>query len=719
MTEQEAYDRLADFIQDYIYEKKWEHLNSMQIESVEKVLMRRKNLLFTAGTAMGKTEAALMPAITHICEYPPDSVGILYISPLKALINDQFERIEEMLAGTQVQITRWHQDAAVSKKEKLLSCPGGILQTTPESLEAMLCRRPQHVRILFSDLRYVIIDELHYFMGSLRGLQLLAILERMQRIVQVIPIRLGLSATISDTEGALAYLNAGSRREGEVIGYQDEHRQYLVSVTATRFKEVDYPSAYCRKILMQSLGKRALLFTNSRRECEILISHIRRMAQKAGYPDCYYIHHGSISKSIREDTEHHMKEGEGPVLTGTTLTLELGIDIGDLDEVIQASQPMQISSMVQRVGRSGRKTLTSCISFHLRYYEASDEILENLDLSLVRTIAMIELYFREKHLEQVKVPRCPLNLLVHEVLAVICEKGCLQPPHLAETVLELSVFQGISQEDLRLVLRTMIQKDFLKVYEDGAVGLSDTGEKICCSMGFYAVFEADETFSVYWNNNTIGTVDRAYKTDERFFLAGKTWTVLGCDLKHKRIDVEPGKEKADIHFNGKGSLQTDRRTMEKIRQILKEENEYPYLDEEAADVLREVRFLARRFQLDELLVKEPGTKNLLLFPALGTDTIRTLYYLWCSGGISCEKVLLRGLLYGIRVYAMDEPALKKKVRQILASGCRVDRAFLLKKERAEGKYFDMLPGELKFKELCQDVLDLKGAAAFMKKFDGG
>ena len=715
MTEQEAYDRLADFIQDYIYEKKWEHLSPMQIEAVEKVLMRRKNLLFTAGTAMGKTEAALMPAITHICAHPPNSVGILYISPLKALINDQFARMEEMLAGTQIQITRWHQDAAVSKKEKLLFCPGGILQTTPESLEAMLCRRPQHVSILFSDLRYVIIDELHYFMGSFRGLQLLAILERIQRRIQTIPVRLGLSATISNTKGALAYLNAGSRREAEVISYRDERRQYLVCVTATRFKEVDYPSAYCNKIFKQSLGKRALLFTNSRRECEILISHIRRMALKAGYPDCYYIHHGSISKNLREDAEHHMKDGEGPVLTGTTLTLELGIDIGDLDEVIQASQPMQISSMVQRVGRSGRKTLKSCISFHLRYFESSDGILENLDLSLVRTIAMIELYFREKHLEQTKVPLCPVNLLVHEVLAVICEQGCLQPPHLAQAVLELSVFQALSLEDLRLVLRTMIQKDFLKVYEDGAIGLSDTGEKICCSMGFYAVFEADETFSVYWNNNAIGTVDKAYKTDECFFLAGKTWTVLGCDLKHKRIDVEPGKDKADIHFNGKGNLKTDRRTMEKIRQILKEENEYSYLDEEAMDVLREIRSLARYFLLGELLVKEPGTDNLLLFPALGTDTIRTLYYIWRSNGISCEKVLLRGLLYGIRVYAMDDPVLKQKIRRILSSGCPVDRAFLLKKERAEGKYFDMLPEALKFKELCQDVLDLDGAAAFMKE----
>ena len=208
MTEWEAYDRLADFIQDYIYDKKWDHLNPMQIQAIEKVPEKKENLLFTAGTAMGKTEAALMPALTEIYTHPVDSAGILYISPLKALINDQFYRIEEMLAGTGLSITRWHGDAQAAGKEKLLACPKGILQTTPESLEAMLCRHPENVRILFSEVQYVVIDEIHYFMGSQRGLQLLAVLERIQRIIRREPVRLGLSATIQNPADALAWLGA-------------------------------------------------------------------------------------------------------------------------------------------------------------------------------------------------------------------------------------------------------------------------------------------------------------------------------------------------------------------------------------------------------------------------------------------------------------------------------------------------------------------------------
>lgn len=719
LTEQEAYECLADFIQDYIYDRGWEHLSSMQVCAIGEVLEKRHNLLFTAGTAMGKTEAALMPALTDIYENPVDSVGILYISPLKALINDQFYRIEEMLAGTGLAITKWHGDAAVSRKEKLLNLPGGILQTTPESLEAMLCRHPENVRILFSGLQYIVIDEIHYFMGNQRGLQLLALLERIGRITGREPVRLGLSATVGDCSQALAYLNAGSRRKALVIDYEEERRQYLISVTATRIGHTDYPTAYVKKILEQSVGRRTLLFTNSRRECEILVAQVRRLALRAGLPDCYYIHHGSISRELREEAEFQMKRSVGPVMTGTTLTLELGIDIGDLDEVIQASQPLCISSMVQRVGRSGRKTMRSSIAFHLRYFEAEGNVLENLDLSLVRTVAMIELYFREKYVEPVRLPRCPMNLLIHETLSILCQKGCLYPKRLAAEVLELSVFRHISQEEFRQVLCSMMDKDYIKVYEDGAVGISDAGERICDNLEFYAVFESEETFSVRWNEQEIGTVDRVYRAGDSFFLAGRTWEVRGCDTKHKRIDVEPGTSKADIRFGGKGALHTDQKTMERIHQVLASRETYSYLDDEAAGILAELRAAAEHLGLLKLLVREPGTDNLLVFPMLGTDTIRTLYYIWNSGGVTCDRVMLRGFLYGIRIHSMTEAGFRACNARILKKGCRIHRAYLLRKERMEGKYFDILPEELRYKELVEDLLDQEGAAEFLKMLAQG
>ena len=257
-------------------------------------------------------------------------------------------------------------------------------------------------------------------------------------------------------------------------------------------------------------------------------------------------------------------------------------------------------------------------------------------------------------MESARLPRCPMNLLIHETLSILCQKGCLYPRRLAAEVLELSIFRHISQEELRQALHCMIEKDLIKVYEDGAVGMSDAGERLCGNLEFYAVFESEETFSVRWNEQEIGTLDRAYRAGDSFFLAGRTWEVKGCDTKHRRIDVEPGMARADIRFGGKGALHTDRKTMERIHQVLASEGTYSYLDEEAAGILTELRAAAKRRGLLKLLAREPGTDNLLVFPVLGTDTIRTLCYVWNSGGLACERVMLRGFLYGIRIHSMTE-----------------------------------------------------------------
>lgn len=715
MTGREAYNSLAGFIKNYIYEKEWETLNPMQIAAIEKVQEHKSNLLFTAGTAMGKTEAAFMPTISELYQHPVNSIGILYISPLKALINDQFIRIEDMLLETTIKITKWHGDSSYSQKNKLLNHPNGILQTTPESLEAMLCRHPENVSILFSETKYIIIDEIHYFMNSGRGLQLLALLERIQRITKQIPIRLGLSATIKNTKKALEFLNAGSNRGGEVIDNGQESRTYQVSVTVTESGESeDIPLHYMEKLFVEAYGKRALLFTNSRRECEVLIAGMKKLASDQGLPNIYYVHHGSISKELRENTEEIMKHQDGPILTATTLTLELGIDIGDLDEVIQASQPLSISSMVQRVGRSGRKTKKSAIAFHLRYREADRPSMEGIDLQLVRSIAMIELYFREKYLEEIEMAQYPYHLLIHEILSMICQKGCLYPRQLAAEVLELSIFQKISQEEMKEVLRSLIASEVLMVYDDGAIGLADVGERICNQMEFYAVFESVDTFSVRWNEKEIGSVEKAYKQGDRFFLAGQSWRVIGCDLTHKRIDVEVCLKSADIHFTGSGILQTDQVTMAKIHEILASNAQYSYLDEEALQVLTKLREKAERYHFLDLIVEEDCTDNLLLFPILGTSTINTLYYLFVSVGVRCEQISLRGFLFGLRLYATNRRKLQNKVFQILESNSSIQQEFLLKNEKLDGKYTEYLSDELKYKEIVADTLDMEGARLFLR-----
>ena len=207
-----AFEQLAPFIQEYIYRSKWQELREVQVAACDIIFNTDNNLLISTATASGKTEAAFLPIITEIYNERPSSVGVLYIAPLKALINDQFVRIEELLEEADISVTKWHGDAAQSAKNKVIKSPQGVLQITPESLEALLMLRKQNVVTLFSDLRFIIIDEIHNFIGTDRGVQLSSVLERIQNLTDNIPRRVGLSATLGDISVAEQWLNNATSR---------------------------------------------------------------------------------------------------------------------------------------------------------------------------------------------------------------------------------------------------------------------------------------------------------------------------------------------------------------------------------------------------------------------------------------------------------------------------------------------------------------------------
>ncbi|MDR1066911.1 MAG: DEAD/DEAH box helicase [Clostridiales bacterium] len=207
-----AFEKLAPFIQDYIYRDNWKELREVQVAACDVIFNTDSNLLIATPTASGKTEAAFLPVITELYNKPSNSVGVLYIAPLKALINDQFVRIEKLLEEAYIPVTKWHGDSSQSLKNKLLKDPKGIVQTTPESLEAMLMKSSQRIIKLFSDLRFIIIDEAHNFIGEDRGVQLVSVLERLQNLIGLIPRRIGLSATLGDITVAEDWLNSGTKR---------------------------------------------------------------------------------------------------------------------------------------------------------------------------------------------------------------------------------------------------------------------------------------------------------------------------------------------------------------------------------------------------------------------------------------------------------------------------------------------------------------------------
>ncbi|MBD2018615.1 DEAD/DEAH box helicase, partial [Leptolyngbya sp. FACHB-36] len=303
-----TYYRLAPFIQEFIYSQGWTDLRPVQVEACRVVFDTDAHLLIAAGTASGKTEAAFLPVLTRLHEDPPATVGALYIGPIKALINDQFDRLTDLLKHAQIPVWAWHGDVTQGQKQRLLKTPKGILQITPESLESLLINKRADLTRLFGDLRFVIIDEIHAFIGSERGAQILCQLSRLAHLTGSQPRRIGLSATLGDYGMAEDWLRSGDDRP--VITPQLPANQRTLHLAIEHFYDPklvvraqgDSRDAafhpYHLHLFNQTQGRKCLIFANGRSQTESIIATLRQIASAKHLPDVYHVHHGSISAPL-------------------------------------------------------------------------------------------------------------------------------------------------------------------------------------------------------------------------------------------------------------------------------------------------------------------------------------------------------------------------------------------------------------------------------------
>ena len=643
MTGEEIFERFPDFIREFIYAHGWETLRDVQVAAAESVFGGNNNLLLTSSTASGKTEAAFFPVLSLLCEDPPASVGVLYIAPLKSLINDQFGRIEELLDASGIPVTHWHGDVAGSHKKKLLETPRGILQITPESLESMLINRSNDIVRLFGDLRFVIIDEIHTLTGSDRGNQILCQLARIGRSIGYHPRRIGLSATVGDPQLAAAWLSAGSGRETDVpvfergklhwrLGLEHFYVQNPKEEQAPEPKEDPAPTAPTPFDAGYSFmydcvqGKRSLVFSNSREETEYLCATFRQIAKLRGDPDHFLIHHGNLSAALREEAELRMKDEESaPAVTCATVTMELGIDIGRLERVLQNQSPNSVTSFLQRLGRSGRRGQPPEMMMVFR----EEDPLPNTPLpqlmpwELLKAIAIIELYRGERFIEPPAMRRLPFSLLFHQTLSVLASSGELTLPRLADRVLALPPFSHVTREDYKILILSMLNNGFLELTEEKTVIVGLSGERLLKSFKFYAVFKDSEDYTVRSGSDEIGTITTPPPVGDRFALAGRVWEVEELDIQRKLLYVHPVEGKMEVSWPGDyGEVHT--RIAERMRQVLREDTVYPYLLPNAQKRLEVARHVARNTGLTEHSLIHLGGYSYCLFPWLGTRSFRTV-----------------------------------------------------------------------------------------------
>ncbi|WP_022756929.1 DEAD/DEAH box helicase [Butyrivibrio fibrisolvens] len=674
----DVFDRYAPFVQDFIYRNNWESLRAIQVAAGDAIFNTQDNLLLCASTASGKTEAAFFPILTLFNEDPPASVGALYIGPLKALINDQFSRLNDLCAEADIPVWHWHGDVNQSHKNKLLKKPSGILQITPESLEALMLHKHGDIARLFGDLRFIVVDEVHSLMRGDRGGQTLCLMERLSRMAGVNPRRIGLSATIGDLEQTGRFLSSGTGRgcvipkiedkgqvwrlsmehfyiqgpqageaaakskraqqmeaEGEIIDadvvsavkpqealHEIKTLPYISPATDEAPKAADPGMGY---IFEHTRGKKCLVFCNSREEAEAVTTTLRQYCEAKHEPERFLIHHGNLSVSYRQTAEEAMKDEESYLTTVTTSTLELGIDIGRLERAFQMDAPFTVSSFLQRMGRTGRRDDPPEMWFVMREDEPEARAMlpETIPWKLLQGIALVQVYIEERWVEPPVLDRLPYSLLYHQTMSTLASGGEMTPGELAGRVLSLSYFHRVTTDDYRVLLRHLIEIDHIQQTERGGLIVGLKGERITNSYKFYAVFQENVEYTVRCESQELGTLCAPPPIGEKIAIAGRTWVVEDIDHKRHTVYCQMVKGQVPAYFGEcPGDINTH--ILERMKKVLLEDKVYPYLMQNARARLSLGRKSARAAGITDNPLISLGGNMWALFPWLGSYSFLAL-----------------------------------------------------------------------------------------------
>ncbi len=729
-----AFSLLDSRIQHWIWELGWTELRDIQ-EAAIPAILQEKDVIIAAATASGKTEAAFFPILTRLLSMKNQQSTVLYISPLKALINDQWERLDLLCENLEIMVTPWHGDIVSSKKKRFLSKPSGCVLITPESLEALLMKYGHQVSSIFSGLVYCVIDEIHAFMGTERGKQLQSLLHRLEITVNKKIPRIGLSATLGDMGMAANYLrpripegvniicSGSNNQELKVVlyGYRIE-KQIDNVVEEVRNSNTDAQHEEClagaydwvaRKLFSSLRGNNNLVFPNSRAVVEILSDKFRMMCEDMGLSNEFWPHHGSLSKEIREETERALKKKENPATAICTNTLELGIDIGTVKSVAQVGSPPSVASLRQRIGRSGRKKGEPAI---LRAFSIENDIDQQVRMSdllreqLVQSIAMIQL-LDKRWCEPIHVKGFHLSTLVQQLLSSIAQYGGLTAGRSWQLLCEMGPFTGLTQSDFIELLRELGKQQVVIQDHTGLLLLGALGEKLVNHYSFYAAFKSDEEYRIVYQGKSLGAlpISRAITLDSYLIFAGKRWRVKELDEKQKVIIVIRDKSGKAPHFFGCGSRLHDR-VREEMQEVLRSQQKITFLDAIAADLLDEGRFHYQQLGIDSNPILQMG-REVLIFTCKGDSVHDTLVLMFRQREICATN---EGLYISVEADSVD---VVQNLLLDFSEGVSISEDSLANfvKNKAQEKWDWLLSENLLNKNYASLYLDLENARKAAKE----
>lgn len=730
-SDSSSFALLDSRIQRWIWDEGWTSLRDAQEQAVPALVEADRDVIIAAATAAGKTEAAFLPILTHLLNHSDTPGAVLYISPLKALINDQWERLGRLCERLEIPVVAWHGDISASKKHRFLKSPEGVLLITPESLEALFVNRGSTLNGLFKNLRYIVVDELHAFIGSERGKQLQSLMHRVELVVGRTLPRVGLSATLGDMGMARAFLcpqrSEGvtvieSKSAGQIL--QIQVRGYIQSPMCKLIEEKDEAEsdeetddqgspdfAIADHLYSVLRGSNNLVFPNSREQVELFADQLRRRCERDALPNEFWPHHGSLSKDLREQTEHALKAGTHSATAICTSTLELGIDIGSIKNVVQIGPPPSVASLRQRLGRSGRRPGEPAI---LRAYCKETPLTDMSTLSdrlrqgLVQTIAMIRL-LTQSWFEPPRTQGVHASTLVQQCLSIIAQCGGATAPELWRHLIADGAFTQVEKADFLELLRALGEKKIITQESSGLLLPGDIGERLINHYEFYSAFTSDEEFRLVCAGKPLGSlpVSRPLSKDQRIIFGGRRWQVQDVDLDAKVIVVTASRGGAPPHFEGLGAMIHDT-VREEMRALLSENFPCPFIDKTAQALLDEARDTFSALGLAGRHIVSHGEKCHIA-SWLGDHANDALCLLLNHTGLKCE---VEGLLISCKANASRLNNAFKEVALLNADNLQ---SLLADVENMSREKWDWtLPSSLLMKSYASSSLDIEKAIGFAK-----
>ncbi len=579
------FERLHPIVQHHVVNTLgWRELRPLQESSILPV-MDGAHALLLAPTAGGKTEAAFLPILSRMTTEAWEPLSVLYICPLKALLNNLHTRLERYCGWAGRSCAVWHGDVLSAQRKQVLKELPDCLLTTPESLEAMLISTRVEHRNVFANVRVVVIDELHAFAGDDRGWHLLSVLERIKRLAGREIQRIGLSATVGNPEGLLTWLAGHCEGRRELVQIQPTANAIQPEVQIDFVGSVENAA---RVIAALHVGQKRLVFCDSRNRVEQLAIELRAAGIET------YVSHSSLSADERRRAELAFAEGGSCVIVATS-TLELGIDVGDLDRVIQIDAPATVASFLQRIGRTGRRPGTSRNCLFLALTQES----------LRQSIALVRLW-QTGYVEPVQPPPRPLHLLAQQLIALILQERTLGRLDWGLWIGRLPAFREIPESELTTILNHLVASGYIHddqgMWMIGPQAESELGRRHFSEL--VSVFTSPPLFEVWNGRQHVGNVEETalhHDPDQPavISLGGRAWRVTQIDWRKRRLEVMPEPGAARTRWIGTARAMRYE-LCQLIWTVLREDVAYDFLSRRAGAGLEEARN-----EFDWVRLKEP------------------------------------------------------------------------------------------------------------------